>query len=311
VEQAEFTLAVEAIERALAYAASHDLDGYVQYLHGVRAGIRYARWDWDGALEDADVALSRPALIGVATIPALIARARVQSARGEEAALPTLEEARRQAVLTDEMQRVGPVADALSEHFQRAGDSTRAAKEARWGLDLATAMHHEAWTNALAYRVWRAGGSDQRPPCTDAAYRLMIDGDWLGAAAAWSARGSRAGEVEALGLGDASGARQALKLLGDVGATAAIARLRMDLRSRRVTGIPRATTTANIADLTDRQVDVLRLVAEGLSNAEIAAKLSLSPRTVDHHVSAVLAKLGVASRGQASVAAHRLGLTGA
>jgi DNA-binding CsgD family transcriptional regulator len=308
VERAEPGLAIEAVQRALAYATSQNLDGYVQYLYGVRAVIRYACWDWDGAVEDADAALSRPALIGVAIIPALVARARIQSARGEESALATLDEARRQAVRTDEMQRVAPVAEARSEHFLRAGDNERAAQEARWGLDLAVAVKHDGWTSALAYRLWRAGGLDQAARCSDPAYRLMIDGDWSGAAAAWSARGSRAGEVEALGLGDASAARRALRLLGEVGATASIARLRAELRSRRITGIPRATAAANVADLTDRQVDVLRLVAEGLSNAEIAARLSLSPRTVDHHVSAVLAKLGVASRGQASAAAHRLGL---
>ena len=59
---------------------------------------------------------------------------------------------------------------------------------------------------------------------------------------------------------------------------------------------PRRATTANVAGLTPRQVEVLALVEQGLSNAEIAARLTLSPKTVDHHVSALLDKLGVASR---------------
>ena len=65
---------------------------------------------------------------------------------------------------------------------------------------------------------------------------------------------------------------------------------------------------ANSAGLTPRQVDVLGLLVEGLSNAEIAARLTLSAKTVDHHVQAVLRKLGVASRGQAAAEAHRLKL---
>ena len=71
---------------------------------------------------------------------------------------------------------------------------------------------------------------------------------------------------------------------------------------------PRPSTAADPTGLTARQREVLTLLAEGLSNADIAARLTLSAKTVDHHVSAVLGKLGVPSRGQAAAAARRLGL---
>jgi DNA-binding NarL/FixJ family response regulator len=70
----------------------------------------------------------------------------------------------------------------------------------------------------------------------------------------------------------------------------------------------RATTRANPAGLTQRELEVLGLVAAGLRNREIADRLSLSTRTVDHHVSAVLGKLGVRSRVEATSEAARLGL---
>jgi DNA-binding NarL/FixJ family response regulator len=60
--------------------------------------------------------------------------------------------------------------------------------------------------------------------------------------------------------------------------------------------------------LTNRELDVVRLLAEGLRNAAIAERLFLSPRTVDHHVSSVLRKLGARTRGEAVAAAARLGL---
>ena len=67
---------------------------------------------------------------------------------------------------------------------------------------------------------------------------------------------------------------------------------------------PRATTRANPAGLTERQLDVLELLSEGLTNAQIAERLVLSVRTVDHHVAAVLDKLDVPSRHDAAAAAH-------
>jgi DNA-binding NarL/FixJ family response regulator len=71
---------------------------------------------------------------------------------------------------------------------------------------------------------------------------------------------------------------------------------------------PRPSTRANPADLTARELEILRLVAAGLRNADVAEQLVLSPRTVDHHVSAILRKLEVRTRGEAALAASRLGL---
>ena len=108
-------------------------------------------------------------------------------------------------------------------------------------------------------------------------------------------------------------AAEALRVLTDLGAVRAAQRVRAELRRRGVSGVPRgprASTTTNAAGLTARQLEVLGLLAKGLTNADIAARLTLSPKTVEHHVSAVLDKLQVTTRGQAIAAAHRLNLDG-
>jgi DNA-binding NarL/FixJ family response regulator len=71
---------------------------------------------------------------------------------------------------------------------------------------------------------------------------------------------------------------------------------------------PRASTRENPANLTSRELEVLILVAQGLRNADVAERLFLSEKTVDHHVSAILRKLGVRTRGEAGAEAVRLGL---
>jgi DNA-binding CsgD family transcriptional regulator len=71
---------------------------------------------------------------------------------------------------------------------------------------------------------------------------------------------------------------------------------------------PRATTLANPAQLTARQLEILDLLCAGLGNAEIAERLYISAKTVDHHVSAVLRKLGVHSRRDVGRAAREMGV---
>jgi DNA-binding CsgD family transcriptional regulator len=104
----------------------------------------------------------------------------------------------------------------------------------------------------------------------------------------------------------------ALPVLDDLDARAVAALFRARLRDAGVSSVPRGrlpATRANPAGLTARQLDVLALLAEGLSNADIAARLVISPKTADHHVSAILAKLDVRTRGEAAVVARRLGVT--
>jgi DNA-binding CsgD family transcriptional regulator len=98
---------------------------------------------------------------------------------------------------------------------------------------------------------------------------------------------------------------------GHGGARPAASIVTRRMRERGVRGVPRgprATTQQNVAGLTARELEVLGLVADGLRNADIAERLFLSEKTVDHHVSAILRKLGARTRGEASAEAQQLGI---
>jgi len=97
---------------------------------------------------------------------------------------------------------------------------------------------------------------------------------------------------------------RAVEIFGSIGAEPAVAQVRGLLAGDGVRVPaqrgPRAATAAHPAGLTAREAEVLDLLAERLTNAEIADRLVLSPRTVDRHVSSVLAKLGVSKRSEAA-----------
>ena len=135
------------------------------------------------------------------------------------------------------------------------------------------------------------------------ALRLEIGGDWQAAADKWRRIGCPYEEALALAQGDRPAQLRALDILTGLGAAPAAAMVRRNLRAEGARGIPRgprAVTRHNPLGLTMRQVDILALLAEDLSNKEIAARLRIAPKTVNHHVCAILARLGVATRKQAA-----------
>jgi ATP/maltotriose-dependent transcriptional regulator MalT len=292
----------------------HDLAGNAQYMLGMRARLRLDRGDWAGAEQDARAALAEleQRRQGPRAVDALVVLGLLQARRGDPDAKGTLEEAAALALPTGELQWIGLVAAARAEHAWLHGELDRTATEAATGFELAVRARHPWFAGELACWLWRADALPELPAVAAEPYRLLLAGDWRRSAHAWQALGCPYEQAQTLALGDEEACLQALALLDGLGATHAAQRLRRQLRRRGNLRVPRGptrATAANPAGLTGRQVEVLGLLAEGLSDAEIAARLSLSAKTVGHHVSALLAKLGVGTRRQAAAAARRLGVT--
>jgi DNA-binding CsgD family transcriptional regulator/tetratricopeptide (TPR) repeat protein len=155
----------------------------------------------------------------------------------------------------------------------------------------------------------RAGLAAEPFPGCPEPWAAGLRGDWAAAAAGWELAGDPYEQaLELAGSGEPQAMREGLRILERLGASPAAARARAQLGAlgARVPR-PRRATRANPAGLTERQLTVLALLAEGRTNAEIAEQLVVSVRTVDHHVAAILAKLGVRSRHEAARAAAELG----
>jgi len=142
-----------------------------------------------------------------------------------------------------------------------------------------------------------------------ARYAAQLAGDWRAAAAQWVAIGRPYEAALALADGDGLARRRALDQLHELGAAPAAAIVARGLRARGVRGLrrgPRRSTREHPAHLTPREVEVLALIEEGLRNRQIADRLFVSAKTVDHHVGAILRKLGVQRRSEAAVFAATL-----
>ncbi len=313
VTRREYGVALQNLDAGIKYCEDHDLDAWTLYMRAWRGRAHLEMGNWSQALRDAETVAQQPGCIPVNRVCALIVMARVRIRRGEPGAEEILAEARELAVGTQEPQRICPVAAAAAELAWLRDDHAAAVRDAQWGLEFTRLVRNPWPRSELSFWLWKSGGEPPAQIELTEPVDAHLAGDHGAAAAAWQRVGCPYEEALALAQTEVEEAqRRALQIFESLGAQPMAARVRQQLRAQGVRDVPRgarASTRANPHGLTRREMQILELVAEGMRNAAIARKLFVSPKTVDHHVAAILAKLGVSTRGEAARAAHDLGLT--
>jgi DNA-binding CsgD family transcriptional regulator/tetratricopeptide (TPR) repeat protein len=296
----DYPLALRYLDEGDDYATEHDLESCKRYMMTTRARVHFDAGRWTMATDDAAAVLDHSLGYNVARIPALTILGHVRVRRGDPDASAALAEAHELALLTKETYRLGPIASARAEMAWLAGNLDHTAAE----LILQVAKDdNDPWLHGeFAFWLWRAGITQPVERAIAEPYALQIAGNWRAAADRWKEIGCPYEEATALADGDEAAQLEALAIFEKLGATPAAERLRQKLRATGVRGIPRGprpSTKENPAGLTARQMEVLSLMNDGCTNTEIAERLFISSKTVDHHVSAILAKLNAQNRVEA------------
>lgn len=311
VEQRRLDVAAELLDVSIPLMLEHDLPICRVWQIGSRARLELMVGEWDDAAADADRVLEAPSAPLARTWPSLI-RALV-ALRRRGAGVDSLDDAWHLACGFGEPMRMLPVAAAVAEFAWLTGEPDDRISQCRELLIDSPTVGLEWSRGELAVWLRRVGESVDAAGVAEP-YRLVLDGAFEAAADEFHRLSMPYDAALALlDSGDPALAARALDILDRLGADAVASKARRDLRAAGQSVVParrRAATLANPAGLTARQVEVLRLLDDGLTNTELADRLFLSVKTVDHHVSAILAKLEVNKRRDAVRKARELGILG-
>jgi DNA-binding CsgD family transcriptional regulator len=294
-------------QQALAYAEQHEVHSYVSYLTTTLGWLRLRAGEWDEA-EPLIRAGTEQRGITIVQLHAKTVEAELAVRRGAPDAAERLADLAAQAERAGELQRIAPVLELQTEWALTRGGRL----PLEWFRRIAAQLPLRG-RFAARLAAWAAVAGVELEPAEPASapYAAMARRDWAGAAEAFGEIGWVYERALMLSLlDDEESLVEAIRVARRLGAQPLAKRVigRMRGLGLRVPQRPREATRSNAAGLTARQLEVLALLAAGLSNAEIAERLVVSPRTAEHHVAAVLTKLGASTRREAARRASELRL---
>ncbi|HEY7707421.1 MAG TPA: AAA family ATPase [Gaiellaceae bacterium] len=299
--------ALRYAEQAVAYAEEHEVLIIASHAAAVGAWLKLRAGDWAEAERLMLQEIESGRIVRLLTKTVL---AELAVRRGDPEARERLAELAGEAERTGELQRIVPVLELATERALTAGEAMPIERFERLTAMPTSGVRAGRFGSRVAAWAAIAGLELEVDPPLSAPHAAMLRRDWRAAADAFGAAGWSYDRGLMLSLlEDEEALAEALEVARDLGAEPLTRRVleRMRELGLRIPQGPREATRANPAGLTARQLEVLELLTEGLTNAEIAERLVVSQRTAEHHVAAVLMKLGASSRREAVRRATELG----
>jgi DNA-binding CsgD family transcriptional regulator len=293
-------------------ALDREMPSFEAYAVVARGLLAEMRGKWPEAEVHAAWVLENSGQLATGRMVAYSLLGRLQARTGHPEAKTHLMEGWELAVQNGEVQRTAPAGSSLAEFVWLGGGLDRGIFPHLREVLAETREREPTWRGGeLAFWLHLIEEIDDVPPEAAEPYRLAAQGDWEKAALFWQERGIPYDRAVALSHGSTESKLEALAIFDELGAVPLSSRLRTKLAAAGVSGVPRGPTRAtreNPFGLTPRQMDVLGHLAENMTNVEIADRLFVSSRTVDHHVSAILGKLGATTRSEAVGLARDAGI---
>jgi ATP/maltotriose-dependent transcriptional regulator MalT len=276
-----------------------------------KARLAMETGDWEQACRIAGTLVSNDTQTSVVKIGALAVAARIRMRRGDTGVLPLLTEAKEKAFDTMELQRIIPVLVAFFEYEWIMGKAFVEQEAIDRAISMIGHMGSKYRNSEFAFWLEKARGQKVALREHWEGYRYDNPATAAKATALWQHLGCPYEHALILFEGDEADKIKALQAIRNMGANAVHEKLKKEMRASGIRSIPRGirkSTQSNPALLTERELGVLLLLRDGLQNKEIAAKLFISAKTVDHHISAILFKLDVSTRLKAVQEAKQLGI---
>jgi len=306
----DYDFVKKILDKGLQYCEERDLNSWKLYLSTQRAKLNFETGNWEEAYKIAGELLEDETRSIAVTISVLILIATIKMRRGDDDdPLPLLQEAKTKAFGIMEIQRIIPSLLGLLEYEWLTGKTVIEKID----IDCATANIEQAIDNIEVneFAFWLLKVRNLHLPLKEVyeGYEVNTVKKARAAAELWEKFGCPYQQALSLFAGSDDDKRKAIAIVQALGADAVYNKMKFEMRSAGIKSIPRGirkSTQSNPALLTDRELDVLQLLNEGLQNKEIAGRLFISAKTVDHHISSILYKLEVNSRAKAVHEAIRL-----
>ncbi len=296
-----YTLATKTLDEGIKYCEENGLDSSRSVKLSLKSLLYLETGDWKKAYSIADNLLKNENLSFFAIVLLTVAGT-IKMRTGDPEALHLLTKAATKAFETTEVQRIIPSLVSLLEYEWLTGQTLISRENLDHGKNLIGQSIYTIEKSEFVF--WLQKARNEFLPLADlyVGYNVSSIKKAQKSAAVWEKAGCPYGQALTLFEGTEDDKRKAIKIVHELGFSAVYEKMKLEMRTSGIKSIPRGirkSTQSNPALLTSREVDVLEVLKEGFQNKEIAAKLFISPKTVDHHISSILFKLDVNSRTKA------------